>query len=220
MKSDISFPETVEIAVFISCNGCLALCESKYGDWLLAGLKVLLLIPLAGLKENEGDIVCRKHRMLHGPDGNGHGVPVHLDDRDMLFPGGVRRVGDEFLLVVAEVLKGLVMNGDVAAGFAFVKIHKFSSGSDDAAFPDNGRKLCVSCQNRAVGKAGVFIGNDIAQLRVFTDGDAAHDDGILYFRAGTDAAAGEYDAVFNLAFDDAVVGYKAVLGRNARRNRC
>ena len=97
----------MEIAVFISCNGCLALCESKHGNRLLTGLQILLLIALAGLKENEGDIVCREHRMLHGPNGNGYDISLHLDDRDMLFPGGVRRVGDEFLLLSLRCSRGL-----------------------------------------------------------------------------------------------------------------
>ena len=66
-RSEILFPEAVQVAVLISCD-CLVVDQSEVSSRSLAGLKELALNALLGLESDEGDVVGIQHGVLDGAD--------------------------------------------------------------------------------------------------------------------------------------------------------
>ena len=115
MGSGLGLPETVEIAVFIGGDNGLALCQCKNRLGLLTGLQVLLLIALAGLENDEGDVVGVQHGMRNGADLNPDAAAVCLDHGDMLFTGGVGGVGNELDQLFRLEILGAIGDYDFSA---------------------------------------------------------------------------------------------------------
>ena len=118
----------MEVAVFIGGNDLVAGNESEYGLGLIAGLQCLALAALSGLEHDPLDVVDIKHGMQYGAYGNGDGLSVDADDRDMLLARGVGGVGDQLLhdlSAAARANSGIVdVSDDVSAMCALVKFHK------------------------------------------------------------------------------------------------
>lgn len=96
-KSDVCFPEAVQIAVLIGCHILFAIGEHKLCDRRLARGKILSHDALRGLDRDEIDIVLLQHRVLDFTDLHRDLVPVHRDDRNVLFICRIGRVRDELL---------------------------------------------------------------------------------------------------------------------------
>ncbi len=123
----LRFPQTVEVAVLVGGYDLIAGNESEYGFGLIAGLQCLALAPLSGLEHDPFDIVDVEHGMQYGTYGNGDGLPVDADHRDVLLARGVGGVGDQLLhdlSAAARANSGIVdVSDDVSAMCALVKLH-------------------------------------------------------------------------------------------------
>ena len=68
-----------------------------------------------------------------------------------------------------------------------------------------------------VGREGdIFIGNHIIEVSIVADNTVFHDDAVFQNSTLTDMHTGEDNAVFQRAFDDAVIGHQAVFGDGFR----
>ena len=72
-------------------------------------------------------------------------------------------------------------------------------------FGDYDGQLLISRKHGAGGERTGLVGDDMAQFTVLPHHAAAHEDAVLHLGALSDTDAGEYDAVFDLAFDNAVI---------------
>ena len=122
------FPQAVEVAVLVGGYDLIAGNESEYCLGLIAGLQRLTLAALLGLKNDPLDVMGIKHGMQNGAHGNGDGLSVDADHRDVLLARGVGGVGDQLLhdlSAAARANSGIVDVGDdVSAMCALVKLHK------------------------------------------------------------------------------------------------
>ena len=102
----------MQIAEFICCDRSIALCQCKNRLGLLTGLQILLLIALAGLENDEGDVVGIQHGMRNGADFDLDTVAVRLDDGDMLLTGGVGNVVGSFFgaMILATIQKIIALS--------------------------------------------------------------------------------------------------------------
>ena len=96
MESNISLPETVEIAVSVYGDG-LFVCESEAYDGRFAYLEILALTALVRLEIYPENAVFRDHGMFYGANLNVYDIAVDLDDGNMLFVACFHHTGLKLL---------------------------------------------------------------------------------------------------------------------------
>ena len=124
MESNISLPETVEIAVRVYGEG-LFIFEGETYDGRFAYLKVLTLTALIRLEIHPENAVFRKHGMFYGADRYVDDVAFHLYGGDMLFVACFHHTGFQLLHFLSAAHQGYSRIVDhayqIAAMFANIK---------------------------------------------------------------------------------------------------
>jgi len=116
----------VEVAVGVDRFDFIALTEREADLRLFAGMQLLTLIALLGVKGHPLNIVLRQHGMLYGADLDMNDAVFHSPDRDVLLHGGVGGTGDDLAHRLTATDDGntrvLDLGNDVAAMLANVKL--------------------------------------------------------------------------------------------------
>ena len=117
-------PQTVEIAVGIYCNGLVA-ADAEGNVRRVAGFERLALTAVLRFHINPFDKVLGKHRMVCTAYVDGYNAVCNGNDRKMLLPACINRIGNEGLhfLTAAENGNAYVMDhfNEIAAAAADVK---------------------------------------------------------------------------------------------------